>query len=1048
MDFEDGKSNLTIMQYLSHPINSVTCVIQIILLATYLIPFTYRSSIAASFPSEFWTHAAISVAIGFFTFSFAHQVFIRSRKHLFLDSITYLVLPLFFVLALFEPNLYSSSYIFRFLFVITFAWKAYVLIRGIFPKLRMNRGRSNWKRVAFLSTFLCLIPLSSLHVKTAPLGGDEPYFLLIAYSLINDFDVKLDNNYINQDSLEFMETALSPQQWDAFRNGHMLSRHSPFLPILLIPGFFLLGRLGALFTMNLLVAWLCVILLDVIYELSGKFKASILASFLTVLTCPVFMYTFKLYTEIPAALLALICYRSALRYLRSRPGNITWMIAINALMALWKARFLSLTLPIAMVGFILKRFKLRRITIIFLVCLLGLAIILGFNWIVFGSPLIRYSISHLTNTSPYRIIRGVLGLLWDAQYGIFPLNPLMLIGVIGIPFLTSKVEPKSVVLWMMFLPYFFVIASYAELIGGVCPRGRFNLAWSVFLAIPLCFYLIHARGVFYRSLLILCSSLALIVSLFSILSPQISIEMPGFSSNFLSTACFHLNVDILGILPSFDRPDASAFAFGLVASCVVALLSFLITKPRKHSFFRYQIPMISLVACLSGVAFIPILAEHIQTDWMECEDPVFENHLGNTFWEEPFHWNQETQFAQPYYVGITLAPGQQFSRSIALRGHGNTLELQARADCPQEYFPQLSLMIADTPCETHWMQSDSFVSYYFHLPDWFDSDNPNLIVRNTSGKQEGFIYIDKLRLVDHQDNMILPSQPTRFPVAFAESKIIECNLLDNQIRQGTHCHLSLEIQDSHNGTLSYYIDFSQRLNSFEHLLDRALDLTDRPLLLPESYGTGDFCLAIKAKQDGSLIPPQGFQHFETAGGAWIGWIRVIPSLIEPDHIACAKLKSIEPDVTIIPHRIILSGGDQIEVPINLKQCYSILIVSSITHVFECIPFREQIATISLNSPNAKISSIPIIIGDHTAEEMYELPIEQMRLTHDKPREFSRIKKRVEWPPALKGIEYDALTYICEIALPTVRDLDAISFKVDNPMGVFDVHAIGIRTLSR
>ncbi|GEM_PF-4782057 len=994
-------------------------------------------------PSRFWSSISWTVAFGYLAFSIAHALFSQSDSLRIADQSSYLILPFYLIAIQMYPYVPSVRWLFQALFLLTFLWKSYTLFRGIIPRMRMNLGRRSWKPIVFTFVLVSLMPLSSLHDLTTPLDGDEPYFLLISHSLIYDGDIDLTNEYIGEASRNFMERSLVPQEYDAFRQGQMRSRHSPFLPILLIPGFGLHGRLGAVWTMNALAALLTVVLVDLLFLLTGKLKPSLIAGILIVSTSPTLLYSFRIYTEIPAALLALICLRSAIR----SPKRLVTMIAINAFVGIWKTRFLALTLPIAIFGMMLRKLNPKRVLIVISSAMFFLTLLLGVNTLVFGSPLIRYSFADLTGTSLYRLARGTLGLLWDVQYGLFPLNPMMIAATLGIPVMLRHLGTRRSIIWSSFLPYFIIIAAYSELIGGICPRGRFNLAWSIFLAVPLAFFIHYHRSVVSRVILTSGSILSLMITWISIFDPDLQIELPGAASRTLSLISQRLNMDILGFLPSFDRPYGPHLMIGSTASLLLATgAMFYSFRPKRT---LQPSPLLVFPYVLVTILVIPLVCyltgPTLESDWMDTEDVTFKR-SSDLFWEEPFRWDYSRFTTQPYFAGVRLEAGGRIERDIAMRGHGTTLEIRARANCPKQGIPLLSIRSGDRQSPSIMILSDLFRSYYLDLPEEFNPDHPQLILENASMRTESGndILIDRIRLVENTPDHAAQAVADRFPVRFGELLIDNVGVTDSSILQGTAVQIRIDVARATDATMDCIVRFSKRLSAYDHHFDPQQGLNDLVIVLPEDLGTGDFCLSLLVMADGQTLPPEASGAFETGSGIWIGSIRVLPRLLNADPDVCDRLRSSHPNWVTSPYRAILGGGDRIEIPVGVESCTSIMLISTLRHVYECIPFREQIASFELKPSTTGHSLIPIIIGEHTAESMYELPIENLRLAHGTPAVFSRTPAQVVWPPAISGLAYEDLLYESEIRLPEKQDIDSISLNVTNPMSAFDLRALAFR----
>src|SRR5437868_9482110 len=99
---------------------------------------------------------------------------------------------------------------------------------------------------AFLIAAIGYAVMIPLQLRT-PIDGDEPYYLLMTESLVRDHDLDLSNQYRDLAHSETGRSDLLPQPGDPRgAHGEQYSRHEPFLPILLTPGYALAGLPGAL----------------------------------------------------------------------------------------------------------------------------------------------------------------------------------------------------------------------------------------------------------------------------------------------------------------------------------------------------------------------------------------------------------------------------------------------------------------------------------------------------------------------------------------------------------------------------------------------------------------------------------------------------------------------------------------------------------------------------------------------------------------------------------------------------------------------------------
>jgi len=304
--------------------------------------------------------------------------------------------------------------------------------------------------------------------------GDEPYFLLISTSLLKDFDANLENNYLDGDSLAFMDHKIKPQQWDTYVDGRLVSRHSTLFPLILLPFFLLGGRIGSVFIVNIISALLGVFIYKISFFLTQSNKDSLLGTISILLFLPILTYSSALYTETLGALLGTVTLYIVLKMTDKNRYFSLFNLGLIFFFSAWlKTRFLFLTVPIFLTHLVLNLKKEKLLMALFVIAI-AISIVSLINIFIYGEILGRYTVTDIMGFNIHRFLKGVVGQIWDAQYGIIPLNPLSIFSIAGLIFLfNNRTSRLTILLLMAVLPYYMVVSAYAELIGGICPRGRF-----------------------------------------------------------------------------------------------------------------------------------------------------------------------------------------------------------------------------------------------------------------------------------------------------------------------------------------------------------------------------------------------------------------------------------------------------------------------------------------------------------------------------------------------------------------------------------------------
>ncbi|MCD4653837.1 hypothetical protein K8T06_07860, partial [bacterium] len=605
-----------------------------------------------------------------------------------------------------------------------------------------------------VTVILILIPLSSWRLISRPMDGDEPYYLLISYSLLHDQDIDLENNYLQKDSLNFLDRTLNPQQFDDYSNGMLLSRHSPLMAMILIPGFVLAGKTGALLTMVILAGLLAAALtvLTTQLKLPSDLSASIIL--LTVLTGPTLFYSMSIFTELPAALLAVISVSLGLKITekKSFPGILVVIIIISAIAL--KTRFAVLCIPPVIMATIFRAKTHRKLVRVFGLVLTLLISVGIANTLIYGSPLVRYFIYDLIDVTYLRIFRGITGLMWDPQYGLFPLNPLFFFAIPGI-YIFLKREPfNRFIIWgASFIPYYLLVAAFAELSGGICPRGRFLVAWLPLLCIPLIYCVRSMRRNRSLSPFFSLTVFSLLITSILISNQSWQIIYPGSTDHIPAKLSLILNTDFMHIIPSFDRVDPTLLqiGFGFLALTLLAFLIPGIKLTGKISNNVSSSLVIALLLLVSGFS----AGLGWQTSWMDVEDPTFQKSgQARNFWEETQSWERLTPSDSPYRAGIRLFPGDSITRILPLRPPSNNpsmhlaLEIEARGSIPDSAIPVFQVKVGEQKLHLITLQSANFQRYFCPWPFGLVKNTPALTISNcVPSDDHSWVDIDRIRLV-------------------------------------------------------------------------------------------------------------------------------------------------------------------------------------------------------------------------------------------------------------------------------------------------------------
>ena len=263
------------------------------------------------------------------------------------------------------------------------------------------RWSANRAAVIALLVYALMVPA----MLRTPIDGDEPFYLLVTESIVHDHDLDLANQYRDLAHSATGRTDLTPQLGDPVgKHGERYSRHEPFLPFLLVPGY-VIGKLAGAIATIVLFGVLLVRSTIRLFEDEGIDDATTRAVFpLFAFGPPVIFYAARIWPEVPAAFF----FVEALRGVRQRRPQ-RWIPAMFG-MTLLKLRFILVAIPLLLMA------VRRRKHIVIAALAIGVPLLVV--WLVSGSATSVHSWRELLPVSPRLYALGFFGLLLDGAAGL------------------------------------------------------------------------------------------------------------------------------------------------------------------------------------------------------------------------------------------------------------------------------------------------------------------------------------------------------------------------------------------------------------------------------------------------------------------------------------------------------------------------------------------------------------------------------------------------------------------------------------------------------
>lgn len=405
------------------------------------------------------------------------------------------------------------------------------------------RGRIWWTDRAIgrgiglvcLVTMLALLPYER---TVQPTQSDEPHYLLIMESLVQDHDLDLKNDYDAADYADYYPGTL-PDRHVIISGASQLPIRDLGLPLLGAIPFALARRTGVLVLMCLVGAAIGWRGFRLLRALGSSRDAALIASLAVALLHPVFSYSTQIYPDLPAALVVVLVAE-----LLARPPTALRLAATSLLLGLipWltiRGWFAVVGLGVVVAWIVLRPLRSdRSATQLGRVVAAGLpfsALILTLSAVDFrlfglflpnaGYLLIRDAQPVLTYTPQL----GIPGLFLDRTFGLLSHAPLYGLAFYGaVPLLRrarAMRSPALAALFLAWLAYLVYIGDIAYWWADGSPSSRYQLATIAFPMVALAAGLDRLRRALPRALALLAGGwTAAVTALFALL-PQLRYDL-------------------------------------------------------------------------------------------------------------------------------------------------------------------------------------------------------------------------------------------------------------------------------------------------------------------------------------------------------------------------------------------------------------------------------------------------------------------------------------------------------------------------------------------
>jgi hypothetical protein len=513
-----------------------------------------------------------------------------------------------------------------YLLPISLAGPAYLIISFISRLKKRHLTHWNAERLPLNRLALLVFALSlSVYIFLAsglvfppqPFTGDEPHYLLVTKSLIQDGDINLADNYTDQDYLDFYPGKLRPHAYPGKKgNDYLYSKHFPALPLLLVPAYIIGEKASRLsqekaqdprFTRPVIIffsrlplclftALLALVFFHLIFDVTGRKSLAVTGWALFAFTTPLIFYSQLIYPEIPVALIVIFVLRDLVFKKESRPLRFILIGAGIAALPWFGIKYIVLSVILfgVLAAALLRSKKTpengKRTVFSFLPLAASSLLYLFFFWSLYGrfSPVSAYGgipmdersqtgISSILRTGLFDFLKRAAGYLLDQRVGIFIYTPLFILGIAGFFFLFKKKRKESLFVMAIFLAYGMFSAYYYW--GGYCPPARPMIPILWILALFVAIALAQNRTAARAAVIHLSSALSFLVVWAGLKNPWI-LYNEDISSDYTGKAIgsglfqsiSNTFIDFQKWVPSFVRDEKINPALVLFWTAVIILV--------------------------------------------------------------------------------------------------------------------------------------------------------------------------------------------------------------------------------------------------------------------------------------------------------------------------------------------------------------------------------------------------------------------------------------------------------------------------------------------
>jgi hypothetical protein len=325
-------------------------------------------------------------------------------------------------------------------------------------------------------------------------GGDEPHYLVIAQSLLQDGDLRIENNHRQRDYRGYFAGDLPPDFRVRGRDKQIYSIHAPGVPAVVAPVFAVAGYYGAGLLLLVISALGSALAWHLARTLTGQDAAAWFGWAAVTFSSTWIFHSFTIYPDGPGAVLVLTGVWALLRADREvteRPDAVSpwlWHGVALALLPWLHTRFAVLAGGLG--ALVLLRMARLPNAAGKALAFLAVPAVSCVGWLsyfiaIYGTP--DPSAPYGGEPGSWRFVPdGLAGLLFDQGFGLLAYAPVLIFAFIGIGVMVARAPWRRHAMELLFvlIPYLIVVTYVAMWWGGRSAPARFFAPVLLWMALP------------------------------------------------------------------------------------------------------------------------------------------------------------------------------------------------------------------------------------------------------------------------------------------------------------------------------------------------------------------------------------------------------------------------------------------------------------------------------------------------------------------------------------------------------------------------------------